>query len=289
LRLHFPQVPISNVLRLEGIANRDSWPHAESYQLGDMKDLRTLLRGTLRQVKLGFLFLFDAGIDYCPNRYPGFSELMHSFKCLGLLETAAHVAPSRWGSLARLSMEVRLGTTIQEDAGSVRSAAGDLIHSSKLDSLFHTLDWLTSGSLPMLPSRPAAPIDLFSALLAHKLRYEPNERDMVMLHHEIVVQPGSSDPSNLALEEVHTSSLTAYGTAVGSAMSRCVGLPVAFAALRVLDGGVNMRGVSGPTDESLYASVLSGLQEVGLGMKETVARGAGVEGTLAAGLASHQL
>jgi alpha-aminoadipic semialdehyde synthase len=61
LHWRFPDVPISNILKLEGIANRDSFPYAESYKLGNGQDLRTLLRGTLRQVaihsSLGFLKL----------------------------------------------------------------------------------------------------------------------------------------------------------------------------------------------------------------------------------------
>lgn len=44
----FDKVPVSNVLNLEGIANRDSLPYAETYELGKSDDLRTVLRGTLR-------------------------------------------------------------------------------------------------------------------------------------------------------------------------------------------------------------------------------------------------
>jgi alpha-aminoadipic semialdehyde synthase len=41
-------VPVSSVLKLEGIANRDSIPYAGSYDLGLVDELRTVLRGTLR-------------------------------------------------------------------------------------------------------------------------------------------------------------------------------------------------------------------------------------------------
>jgi alpha-aminoadipic semialdehyde synthase len=43
----FPDVPLSNVLRFEGLANRNSMSYAETYSLED-KELRTMLRGTLR-------------------------------------------------------------------------------------------------------------------------------------------------------------------------------------------------------------------------------------------------
>ncbi|KIP01213.1 hypothetical protein PHLGIDRAFT_131332 [Phlebiopsis gigantea 11061_1 CR5-6] len=44
----FADLPVSDVLKLEGIANRDSLPYAETYGLGKVEDLRTLVRGTIR-------------------------------------------------------------------------------------------------------------------------------------------------------------------------------------------------------------------------------------------------
>ena len=44
---HFPDVPISNVLRLEGLANRNSMDYMETYSLKS-GELSTMLRGTLR-------------------------------------------------------------------------------------------------------------------------------------------------------------------------------------------------------------------------------------------------
>ena len=216
-----------------------------------------------------------------PNRYAGFSDLMDSFKTLGFLETTQLVTLSGWESLLHLSLGIRLNGIVKDPA-SVQSAIKDLIPPSQVEPLLHALDWLFSPvSLPPVPTKPAVPMDHFSVLLAHKLRYEENERDMVILHHEIVAHSKNSGE-----EEIHTSSLTTYGTSnSGSAMSRCVGLPVAFATLGVLDGGVRVRGVAGPSDESIYGSVLVGLEKVGLGMKESVRRGGGIEGILKSGLA----
>jgi len=120
-------------------------------------------------------------------------------------------------------------------------------------------------------------------ILAHKLKYEPDERDLVILSHEIVAQ--SIDKPGV--DEIYISSLVTYGTPTASAMSRCVGLPVAFATLQVLDGKVHIRGVQGPTDATVYIPVLEGLKEVGLGMKENFSMGKGMEDTLAESLSSH--
>lgn len=48
LRDHFPSLPLSDVLKLEGIANRDSLPYAGTYDLGSVDRLRSLVRGTVR-------------------------------------------------------------------------------------------------------------------------------------------------------------------------------------------------------------------------------------------------
>jgi alpha-aminoadipic semialdehyde synthase len=263
------------VLKLEGIANRDSIPYAETYELGDAKDLRTILRGTLR--------------------FPGFSTVMHSFKSLGLLDSAP-LKLTQWTTLAQQSLEARLGIRVPNDPASLLSAISDVVPSAHVPSVIEALEWLSlvpsssgtssvaSPPLPMaLPKEPTPAIELFATLLAHKLRYESHERDLVLLHHEIVVQ--SLTPG--AKKEVHTSSLVAYGDERASAMSRCVGLPVAFATLEVLDGRVGTRGVAGPTEKSLYGGVLRGLEEVGLGMKESMRVGKGMEDVLHAGLSAR--
>jgi alpha-aminoadipic semialdehyde synthase len=128
--------------------------------------------------------------------------------------------------------------------------------------------------MPALPDAPMAPIEIFAYLLAHKMRYKPHERDMVILSHEVITRPKQMEGKGQAHQEedlqVHTSSLIAYGTPRASAMARTVAIPVAIAALRVLDGKVDVRGVARPDDPSVYGPVLKGLQEVGLGMKESV-------------------
>ncbi|KAI0041595.1 hypothetical protein FA95DRAFT_1683107 [Auriscalpium vulgare] len=270
LKHHFPEVPLSNILKLEGLANRDSLPYVDTYAL-NKSSLRTMLRGTLR--------------------YPGFAALMHSFKAIGLLEDQRNIKLDSWTSFARLALQQRLGTPVPSDSASLRSALASVVADSQLDTLIDALAWLalvpphlsaSSGPSPAslpIPSLPLPPADLLALHLAHTLRYQSHERDLVLLHHEIVARTPQRT------EEVHTSTLTVYGDAHASAMARTVGLPVAFAALRVLDGDVRARGVCGPTvEESVWGGVLDGLERKGLGVKEGVLRGAGMEGVLAEGL-----
>ena len=213
-----------------------------------------------------------------------------------MLETDIPINPTRWSDLLRHTLQARLNTSIPDDPSSIFSAIKDLTPKvyggTPMHELLDSLTWFgivpatffpalspqtllsNMNDLPVMPTKPAAPIDLFATLLAHKLRYLPNERDMVILSHEIVCRTTPfvpSSPSQPVEEEIHTSSLIATGTSTQTSMSVCVGLPVAFATRTVLDGHVNARGVCGPgVEKGVWKGVLNGLASVGLGMKESV-------------------
>jgi alpha-aminoadipic semialdehyde synthase len=228
---------------------------------------------------------------------------MHSFSAIGLLESSKTIVLDRWSSLIRLSLEQKLGLSIpKDDLPSLKSALSSVLPADRIQTLLEALDWLhliptTCASSPSPSSSPATPppaprqtapitpVDALALYLAHTLRYAQNERDLVLLHHEIVAR----DPRSGA-EQVHTSTLTAYGDARASAMARTVGLPVAFAAQRVLDGAVRATGVCGPTaDEAVWKGVLEGLESRGLGIRENVKSGPSMESALAAGLQKQTL
>ncbi|KAI6144926.1 Saccharopine dehydrogenase-domain-containing protein [Pisolithus tinctorius] len=286
LRRYFPDVsvPEGAALRFEGIANRDSLPYVETYSLGDLSKLRTVLRGTLR--------------------YPGFSDLMDAFKTIGLLSLSpsSQIPLAGWTDLTRFALQHKLGTNVPGDYDSIQAALFDLLQGRRGKENVEVIDslmWLgimpprpthlprvNVAPLPVSPLLPpaTAPIDLFTRVLAHKLRYLPGERDMVVLTHEIVVVPdhaldGGLDKAVEESAEVHTSTLITYGTPKASAMATCVGLPVAFATLAVLDGrstamglGLGLgSGVRGPTEvQGVWSAVLGRLEEAGVGMKERV-------------------
>ncbi|KAJ2928113.1 hypothetical protein H1R20_g8966, partial [Candolleomyces eurysporus] len=272
LRSAFPSVPITSDFKLEGLPNRDSMVYCDTYDL-DASKMRTVIRGTLR--------------------YPGFSQLMNTFLQLGFLNTTARIHIERWEDFVKQSLVAQYSSPSSAAVPSIQ----DLISpaSDEMHNLLEALTWLgllspASGagthrfaasaidrtSMPALPKGPATPLDLFAYLLSHKLRYAPEERDMVVLSHEIVSRPSSASTAALGSplkETVHTSTLISYGSpTLGSAMSRTVGIPVAIAALLVAEDKVpkSLRGVVGPMDESVYKPVLEGLEGVGLGMSEGV-------------------
>jgi len=227
---------------------------------------------------------------------------MHSFSAIGLLESSKTIVLDRWPSLIRLSLEQKLGISIpKDDLLSLKSALTSVLPADRIQTLLGALDWLhlipaayvsSPSPSPFTPTPPVlgqtapiTPADALALYLAHTLLYAPHERDLVLLHHEIIAR----DPCSGA-EQVHTSTLTAYGDARASAMARTVGLPVAFAAQRVLDGAVRATGVCGPTAEkAVWKGVLEGLESRGLGIRECVKSGPSMESVLAAGLQQQTL
>jgi alpha-aminoadipic semialdehyde synthase len=184
-----------------------------------------------------------------------------------------------WTSLVAHQLAAVTKVNVKEnDAQSIKNAIRDSVSMENVEQLLQALEWLslipgcnaaTDMPLPRIPSAPAAPIDLLATLLAHKLQYQPGERDMVILSHAITARPQNAQEGTH--EEVHTSQLVTYGTPEGSAMSRTVGIPVALAALQVLDGKVAVRGVQGPgAEKAIYQGVLDGLVRVGLGMQDYI-------------------
>ena len=236
------------------------------------------------------------------SRYSGFASLMHSFSAIGLLESSKTIVLDRWSSLTRLALEQKLGLSIpKDDLPSLKSALASVLPAHRVQTLLEALVWLhlipsaypppssdssVYGTLPEpRQAAPITPADALAMYLAHALRYAPHERDLVLLHHEIVTRDRHS-----GAEQVHTSTLTAYGDARASAMARTVGLPVALAAQRVLDGAVRATGVCGPTaEEAVWMGVLEGLESKGLGVRENVKSGPSMENVLAAGLQRQTL
>lgn len=118
-------------------------------------------------------------------------------------------------------------------------------------------------SLLPLPNLPTpSPIDFFAHLLSRKLAYLPDERDTCLLHHSFTIAAPSGDTQQV------TASLRHMATPTQSSMSITVGKTLAFAALRVADGKVKVRGVTGPYEQEVWSGVLGSLEGEGVVVEE---------------------
>ncbi|KAA0194879.1 hypothetical protein HAZT_HAZT008442 [Hyalella azteca] len=109
------------------------------------------------------------------------------------------------------------------------------------------------------------PLDTLSSYLAKKLAFEPGERDLVVLRHDIgIVWPSGT-------REKRGINLICYGDAHGySAMAKTVGYPCAIATQMVLSGEIQKRGMVLPFTAEIFKPMLSRLAKEGIKATETI-------------------
>lgn len=95
----------------------------------------------------------------------------------------------------------------------------------------------------------------------------PNERDLVILRHEIIVRWANNTREEKGINFVAYGDTAAEGG--HSAMAKTVGFPAAIAAKMVLDGEIQQRGVILPFAPDAYLPMLSRLRAEGLTYTET--------------------
>ena len=108
------------------------------------------------------------------------------------------------------------------------------------------------------------PIDTITHFLANKLSYKPNERDIIIMRHNIGIE--WPDGTN----EERYINLVVYGDPNGySAMAKTVGYPTGIAAKMVLNGEIQTRGVIAPMTSEIYHPMLMRLRDEGITSTET--------------------
>ena len=96
-----------------------------------------------------------------------------------------------------------------------------------------------------------SPLDTLSRHLAHKLCYEPGERDMILMRHEVVIRW----PDNR--REHRGINMVCYGQPDGyTAMAQTVGFPCAIATRMVLDNEIQRKGMVLPFTKDIYKPML---------------------------------
>jgi saccharopine dehydrogenase-like NADP-dependent oxidoreductase len=119
------------------------------------------------------------------------------------------------------------------------------------------------GSTPLVDSNSL--VASFCEVLKRKCRYEPEERDMCLMHTSIlaVFEDG--------LQEEHHSSVQVFGDSNHSAMSKTVGYTAAAATEVLLDDKASTAaGLLLPTSKKLYVPILDALAKEKVRFKEEV-------------------
>nr|ANM86833.1 saccharopine dehydrogenase [Stygiella incarcerata] len=232
-------------LRLEGVPNRDSIQFKEPYKL---HDAHTILRGTMR--------------------FPGFATMIVCFSEMNLLSQDPCEELSKkglkWNEFVASQMGCAVGDVKNVLKSRLEKVWGD--DKRRLREAFRGLEWLEIMGDTIVPADKKQPIDALCAVLEEKLAFNDGERDLLLLHHEFIVDFDGR-------KERRTSKIIVSGDPYGmdgsiSAMSRLVGVPCAVATEAVLDGAITRKGVFRPTEKEVYLPLLERLKETGISMIE---------------------
>ena len=223
--------------RFEAYANRNSLKYRSIYKL---EDALTLYRGTMRRV--------------------GFSKAWNMFVQLGMTDDS-------------YTMEDTMDMSYREFVNSFLpyspsdSVELKMRHSLKIDQDDIMWDKLLELDLfndkKKIGLKSATPAQILQKILMEKWSLAPDDKDMIVMYHkfgfELDGKKHQIDSTMVALGQDQT-----Y-----TAMSKTVGLPVAIAALKILNKEITTPGVQIPITKEVYEPILKELEEHGITFKET--------------------
>jgi len=222
--------------RFEAYANRNSLKYREVYGLND---ILTLYRGTMRHV--------------------GFSKAWNMFVQLGMTDDSYTIPDSE-------NLSYRKFVNLFLPYSPTDSVELKLRHNLKIDQ-----DDLMWGKLEELdifnPDKKigiknATPAQALQKILMDKWTLKPEDKDMIVMYHKFGYELNGEKKqidSNMVLigeDQTHT------------AMAKTVGLPVAMAALKILNGQIKTPGVHIPIIKEVYEPILKELKNHGIYFNE---------------------
>ncbi|XP_076945258.1 alpha-aminoadipic semialdehyde synthase-like [Bidens hawaiensis] len=237
---------------LEVLPNRDSLIYGDLY--GVAKEALTIFRGTLR--------------------YEGFGEIMGSLARIGFFNSEVHPIltnkdrPATYRTFLFELLEVNnsdesvkaekviterlLARGIcKEDEAAVRTAKAII--------------FLGFYEQTEIPSSCQTAFDVTCLRMEERLAYTSMEQDMVLLHHEIVVEFSNGRPT-----ERQQATLLEFGKGETSAMASTVGIPVAIGTLLLLAKKITSTGILRPIVPEVYEPALEILHAYGFNILEKI-------------------
>ena len=104
--------------------------------------------------------------------------------------------------------------------------------------------------------------DVLQLALEKKLALRPDDKDMIVMLHEIEYEIAEKK------FEIRSSLVVKGDDHIHTAMAKTVGLPLGIAAKLILNGKINLKGVQIPTKKEIYEPVLNELAMLGIKFNE---------------------
>ncbi|CAK9832920.1 Alpha-aminoadipic semialdehyde synthase, mitochondrial [Anthophora retusa] len=225
---------------LEGFPNRDSTIYRDLYGI---HTANTVQRGTLR--------------------FKGFCNTIRVLQCLGLTDPNPH--PSLHPNGPDITWRVLICNLLGLANDNIfyenlKRKLAEMLDSEEGVQAVEALGLLKEDLVLKL----STPLDTLTHYLSKKLCYDQNERDLVILRHDVGILWPDNRRENRGIN------LVLYGETRGySAMARSVGYPTAIAVKMILDGEIQQRGVILPFTPDIYRPMLNRLKTEGIEFFET--------------------
>lgn len=222
--------------RFEGYANRNSLKYRKVYGL---QDVLTIYRGTMRRV--------------------GFSRAWNMFVQLGMTDDSYRLQDTE-------NMSYREFVNLFLPYSLTDSIELKIRHSLKIDQ--DDLMWDKLVELDIFNTdktigiKNATPAEALQKILMDKWTLAPDDKDMIVMYHKI----GYS--LNGEKKQIDAKLVVVGEDQNHTAMAKTVGLPVAIATLKILNGEITTPGVQLPIRKEVYEPILKELQEHGVVFNE---------------------
>ena len=222
--------------KFEAYANRDSLKYRSIYGL---ENIPTMYRGTIRKV--------------------GYSRAWNVFVQLGMtddtyiIENSKHMSYRDFTNLFLAyspsdSVELKFRSYLKIDQDDV------------MWDKFLELDIFNPHKIIGLEK--ATPAQILQKILMDSWTLQPDDKDMIVMHHIFGYENTSGK------HQIESSMVIKGDDQTYTAMAKTVGLPVAMAAVRILNGDIVTPGVQLPIRKEVYEPILKELQEYGIHFEE---------------------
>jgi len=222
--------------RFEGLANRNSLKYRGVYGL---EDVLTLYRGTIRRV--------------------GFSKAWNMFVQLGMTDDGYTIPDSE-------NLSYRNFVNLFLPYSPTDSVELKMRHSLKIDQ-----DDLMWGKLEELDIfnpdkkigiKDATPAKALQKILEDKWTLQPDDKDMIIMYHKFGYE------LNGEKKQIDSHMVLTGEDQTHTAMAKSVGLPVAMAAIKILNKEITTPGVQRPIKKEVYEPILEEMKKHGITFKE---------------------
>lgn len=222
--------------KFEVYANRNSLKYQSIY---GFKDILTLYRGTIRRV--------------------GFSKAWNMFVQLGMTDDT-YILPNS----EELSYREFVNSFLPYSP--TDSVELKLRHNLKIDQ--DDLMWEKLLELDLfnphkkIGIKDATPAKALQKILMDKWTLDPQDKDMILMYHKFGYELDGKT------KQIDSSMVILGDDQTYTAMAKTVGLPVAIAAIKILNKEITTYGVQLPINKEVYLPILKELENYGVNFKE---------------------